>query len=363
MKNIENKRRCSKCKEWKDKLEFYKNKTRDDGLAYWCKICMLTQQNDYKQRPEYKQKRRECKQRHNQKPEGFFRLCDVITNEKENIDYVRCKICKIVCRGVLSSSHLRTHHMTYDDYKERFPDAVTTTKKFSERLSMQSNNLFADPIWKTKRDKALAEVLKNPEVQEKKSKKMKAYYANPEWKAKTNKAKIEGQRKPIARLNHSISATKMWKNPIIRENIDKGQLNAIKTWNFMKAKFRSKEERDVAKIRFEQLGIVPICEANWQFPIIGLSATNRVDFYQLGFFHEHHPPESRFNFKSNPDYQTIEVYEYSRRTHLNENGYVDYEMILTQTVAEARKLYKFLGKHLPENRVVFMTEHNNGKYQ
>lgn len=32
-------KKCSKCREWKDFGEFYKDKSRSDGHEYWCKEC------------------------------------------------------------------------------------------------------------------------------------------------------------------------------------------------------------------------------------------------------------------------------------------------------------------------------------
>ncbi len=32
-------KRCPKCKKWKDESKFGKNRTRTDGLRYWCKDC------------------------------------------------------------------------------------------------------------------------------------------------------------------------------------------------------------------------------------------------------------------------------------------------------------------------------------
>lgn len=32
-------KRCSKCGEWKDRSEFYKKKSKKDGLQNWCKAC------------------------------------------------------------------------------------------------------------------------------------------------------------------------------------------------------------------------------------------------------------------------------------------------------------------------------------
>lgn len=37
--NIVTEKQCSKCKEWKDKSEFAKNRSKKDGYATECKVC------------------------------------------------------------------------------------------------------------------------------------------------------------------------------------------------------------------------------------------------------------------------------------------------------------------------------------
>jgi hypothetical protein len=32
-------RKCGKCEQEKDEKEFYKDRSKKDGLAYWCKLC------------------------------------------------------------------------------------------------------------------------------------------------------------------------------------------------------------------------------------------------------------------------------------------------------------------------------------
>jgi len=39
-------KKCNRCKQEKDKKEFYKNKYRKDGLEYVCKICFKKKVND-----------------------------------------------------------------------------------------------------------------------------------------------------------------------------------------------------------------------------------------------------------------------------------------------------------------------------
>jgi 5-methylcytosine-specific restriction endonuclease McrA len=47
---LADKKRCSKCEEWKDRSEFGKDKKQKDGLSYWCKEC--NRKNSAKYRKE-----------------------------------------------------------------------------------------------------------------------------------------------------------------------------------------------------------------------------------------------------------------------------------------------------------------------
>ena len=42
-------KRCSTCQEWKDKSEFYKNRSNKDGLTYACADCMRQKTFEYAQ--------------------------------------------------------------------------------------------------------------------------------------------------------------------------------------------------------------------------------------------------------------------------------------------------------------------------
>ena len=46
---------CTKCKATKDVSEFHKNKTRPDGLEYWCKSCKKAR---YANDPEYRERQK-----------------------------------------------------------------------------------------------------------------------------------------------------------------------------------------------------------------------------------------------------------------------------------------------------------------
>jgi len=59
---------CSTCRETKPVSEFYKNKSRSDGLQHQCKVCTDVLQNAYRKKrlktdPEYRKKRNEIARR------------------------------------------------------------------------------------------------------------------------------------------------------------------------------------------------------------------------------------------------------------------------------------------------------------
>jgi hypothetical protein len=39
-KSVQAQKQCGRCKEWKDKREFHKDKYRRDGLTSWCRECV-----------------------------------------------------------------------------------------------------------------------------------------------------------------------------------------------------------------------------------------------------------------------------------------------------------------------------------
>jgi len=116
----------------------------------------------------------------------------------------------------------------------------------------------------------------------------------------------------------------------------KGRLKNM-PWKFMCVSFPSATERDVAKLRFEILGIVPINGVNCHIMI----KHKEFDFEQFGFIQEHHP-------YMQPLYKTIPQEEYykQRREILDSNGHKKSSLIVTENVQEATKLYKWLKEKL-----------------
>lgn len=57
-------KRCQKCKEFKELICFYKNKSNADGFSHHCKICGLESQRNYHQANAKKLAERRRKYRH-----------------------------------------------------------------------------------------------------------------------------------------------------------------------------------------------------------------------------------------------------------------------------------------------------------
>ena len=86
-------KRCSACQQRKETSQFYKNRSRKDGLQYQCKTCFAAHHQQRKQRgnapgpktkrPDYLKGCRRCHDemtaahfhRHTRQPDGLTRLC------------------------------------------------------------------------------------------------------------------------------------------------------------------------------------------------------------------------------------------------------------------------------------------------
>ncbi|GEM_PF-1803579 len=61
---------CPKCKQTKPISEFTKNRSRKDGLLYWCKTCHKVYKQAYKQSESGKAVNRKAKAKYQQTPNG-----------------------------------------------------------------------------------------------------------------------------------------------------------------------------------------------------------------------------------------------------------------------------------------------------
>ena len=61
-------KRCSKCKDWKLRLEFYANKRNKDGLDCWCKDCRNKQTKQWR-----RDNRGQCKRYTSQEQDTIYK--------------------------------------------------------------------------------------------------------------------------------------------------------------------------------------------------------------------------------------------------------------------------------------------------
>lgn len=68
-------KQCTKCKEWKDKSEFYRNRCRADGLHGWCKLCMQKAKREHQRanRDEYNTYQRQYREDHKEQWQEYSR--------------------------------------------------------------------------------------------------------------------------------------------------------------------------------------------------------------------------------------------------------------------------------------------------
>lgn len=90
---------CSRCKETKDRSDFFKNKAKKDGLSYYCKVCSKDYGNEYYKISE---KRRISVRKSALKRVGKLR--DVVLDFLKNHPCVDCGESDIV---VLEFDHVK----------------------------------------------------------------------------------------------------------------------------------------------------------------------------------------------------------------------------------------------------------------
>jgi len=66
---------CSKCRETKPFLEFFKNRHAKDGYCSWCKSCMLASNKTYRQTEKGKKVIRKAKAKYRHTPKGKAARC------------------------------------------------------------------------------------------------------------------------------------------------------------------------------------------------------------------------------------------------------------------------------------------------
>jgi len=104
---------------------------------------------------------------------------------------------------------------------------------------------------------------------------------------------------------------------------------------FMGVGFLSNVECEVAKLKFKEIGIVPIPEVNCHIQVDG----KVVDFYNLGCFEEFHPMNGNYE-NGRP---RVEYYK-ERRELLDKNGYKKYPLIHWTSLREVEDTLHFLKK-------------------
>ncbi|MBA7615630.1 hypothetical protein ES703_22914 [subsurface metagenome] len=75
-KSVQVQKQCSRCKEWKDKREFHKNREHRDGLKNWCRECVC-----------------ENVRKHYAKGKGTLRRYRRYEEKHRVVDGVRKKLC------------------------------------------------------------------------------------------------------------------------------------------------------------------------------------------------------------------------------------------------------------------------------
>ncbi len=149
-------------------------------------------------------------------------------NGKENIDFIYCEICKNKLRQI-HKRHLISHNITFEEYKQRFPNTPTVTETYSKLTAIGNSNreVTAETCEKIRianTGKLVGD--KNPscrkEVKEKKSKALLDFYKTEEGKLN----KLQKRKQALKRIG--LSGTSVSYNNLACKYFD--WLNMYNGW-------------------------------------------------------------------------------------------------------------------------------------
>lgn len=135
---------CSKCKIEKDLSEFRKDKTRKDGMSFWCKVCMKKTIYDWHHKnidhvKEYDKKR--AKKAYYNLKDGKFYVY-LIPNNGEN--YVGCTDNPTWRKNQHTSNGKNTKEFTILGTFNTREEALSVEKQYHDKgyAGKHSNNMY-----------------------------------------------------------------------------------------------------------------------------------------------------------------------------------------------------------------------------
>lgn len=115
-------KQCRTCEEWKDESEFYKDKSRKDGLRYCCKTCVkITQKKHYNEHPDIKKDYNQ----QNSKRIKKYKKQRFKTLKKKWYEGVLCSVCN-------GNNRISYHHIDKDNKLFSIADVITCPDKYSD---------------------------------------------------------------------------------------------------------------------------------------------------------------------------------------------------------------------------------------
>lgn len=162
---------CYKCRQLKDEIDFYKNKTKKDGLQNQCKECF----NEYYAIPEVKQKRKEYRRKYYNRPdvkarqkryrEEYIQPPELRAKKNE-----RLRICR---------KHPEVKQKRHEEYKKYFAKPGVRQKHLE-----QQREYAAKPEAKQIKKENTRKYRTKPRVKQRLRENAKRYYAKPESQQK-----------------------------------------------------------------------------------------------------------------------------------------------------------------------------------
>ena len=149
-------KRCSRCKKYKFKWSFNKNKSKKDGLQYQCRYCQHHYHNTKwypkkkKHHIEQVRKNKQKRRRYNFKRviKDYFSKGCIDCGEMDikvlEFDHVRGTKKRVGKRGLEGVSYLIRHGYKWDTVKEEIEKCEVRCRNCHKKKTWNDNNYYED---------------------------------------------------------------------------------------------------------------------------------------------------------------------------------------------------------------------------
>lgn len=133
-------------------------------------------------------------------------------------DKVECSVCGKKYK-VITSSHLRKHDISIEDYKLNYPDSPLSSQYFVEKMKVINRNINGREDVRKKISDSVKEANKADNLRKRKSDGMKKVWDSKDYRDRMYTIHVEAQNRDEVKTKKSNSLKDTWKTDVFRDKM------------------------------------------------------------------------------------------------------------------------------------------------